>query len=188
MGRQTQMSYSVSKPYRIVAREFEDTLTGKVDEIDLKLDNAFNTSEDEGLDEHEQNIVYDESKSIPRMSISQGVLLLMRKNLLKKNGKLRKIIKDSTRDPSITPIGNMLMGDQKNYTYLRNITVAKEFELDIELFKLECRKCNVSISLAISRLINEVMETNPDDLIDFLKEVQGFYLDYNINVSLGEKL
>ena len=188
--RQSQLSYSVSKPYRIVAREFEDALTGEVDEIDLKLDNTFNVSGDEELDEYEQDIVNDESKSIPRMPISRGVLLLIRLNLLKKDGELRKIIGDSTSIPSITPSGSELMRDQKSSTYLRNITVAKEFEMDIELFKLECIKCGVSVSLAISRLIDDIMKTNLNEhnLIDILSKVHGFYLNYKINVSLGEKI
>ena len=195
--RQTQLSYSVSKPYRLVAREFEDQLTGKEDEINVKLDNPDGnfilgpgTTEcpKHDLDE-EESMCTCVSESMPRIPISRGVLLLIRLNLLKKDGELQKIIEDST-SPPVIPIVTELIRDQKNYTYLRNITVAKEFEIDVELFKLECMKCNVSVSLAISRLINNIMETNPNehDLIDILTKVHGYQLDYKINVSLGEKL
>ena len=180
MGRQRQLTYSVSKPYRLVVRDFEDILSGKEDDVPIPECPIHDLEEEGG----ECNCLNEPvTRGIP---VSRGVLLLVRHYLLQGDKHLHLLVNDPGNISPAIPEGRAMMENRKNYTYLRNITIAKEFELDVDIFKLECRKCGVSVSLAISRLINDFMDKANDDPVSILKEYQGKTIDYQISVTIGE--
>ena len=188
MGRQRQLTYSVSKPYRIVVREFEDILSGKEDDVPIPECPIHDLEDDEGECNCERN--FDRARPIKPVtrgiSVSRGVLLLVRHYLLQGDKHLHSLIMEPGNISPAIPEGRIMMENRKNYTYLRNITIAKEFELDVDIFKLECRKCGVSVSLAISRLINDFMDKANGDPVGTLKEYQGKTIDYQISVTIGD--
>ena len=180
MGRQRQLTYSVSKPYRIVVREFEDILSGKEDDVQIPECPIHDLEEEEG----ECNCL---NESVARgIPVSRGVLLLVRHYLLQGDKHLHLLIMDPGNISPMIPEGKIAMENRKNYTYLRNITIAKEFELDVDIFKFECRKCGVSVSLAFSRLINDFMDKANGDPVGTLKEYQGKTIDYQISATIGD--